>query len=73
MLSALTRCVSNVDDSDLAELGNDHSFSSSKNLNKDEEDEIARQIIKAFEENQGHGQREEYGEDDTMDEVEEDE
>ncbi len=72
MLSALTRCVGNVNESDFAELVNDRTFSSSKKLNNDEEDEIARRVIHVFEENQGHGQCEEDGEHDTMDEVEED-
>jgi hypothetical protein len=73
MLSALTRCVGNVEESDFAEFVGDHSFLSSNRLNKDEEDEIARQVIKLFNENKCHSLRQEAdGEDDTTDEVEED-
>jgi hypothetical protein len=59
MLSALTRCVGNVDESDFAELVNGHSFPSSKRLNKDEEDEIARQVITLFNEDRSRRQRQE--------------
>jgi hypothetical protein len=77
MLSALTRCVENVDESDFAELVNSHSFPSSKRLNKDEEDEIVRQVITLFNEDRSRGQRQEEEddeeEDDTIEEVEKEE
>jgi hypothetical protein len=74
MISALARCVGNVDELDLAEFVNPHSFSSSNRLDQDEENEIARQVIILFNGDNGHSNRQQEDDgDDTIEEIEEDE
>jgi hypothetical protein len=75
MLSALARCVGGIDDAEVINLVKDHSFSSGQRLNSDEEEEIARRVVVAFEEDRVQEEDEdETGEDETdEDEIDEDE
>ena len=69
MLSALARCVGGMDDAEVVELVKDHSFSSAQRLDRAEEDEIARRVVVAFEEDRVHREELMEEEDDICEDV----
>ena len=54
MLSALARYVGGMDEAEVVKLVKDHSFLSGQWLDRAEEDEIARRVVVAFEEDRVH-------------------
>ena len=72
-LSALARCVGGIDDAEVIELVKDHSFSSGQRLDSAEEDEIARRVVVAFEEDRHREEPMGEGDEDEEDGDEEDE